>query len=41
METRGHSDRNIPYNKTNNIIRDNEKGRCVLIDVALLKDNIK
>jgi hypothetical protein len=41
METRAHCDRKIPYNKTNNKIRDNEKGRFELIDAALLKNIIK
>jgi len=29
------TDRTIPYNKTDIIIRDNEKRTCVLIDVAI------
>jgi len=29
------TDRNIPNNKPDIIIRDNEKGTCMLIDVAI------
>jgi hypothetical protein len=32
------TDRTIPNNKPDIIIRDNEKGTCVLIDVAILGD---
>ena len=32
------TDRIIPNNKPDNIIRDNEKGTCMLIDVAILED---
>ena len=32
------SDRTIPNNKPDIIIRDNEKGTCMLIDVAISKD---
>ena len=32
------SDRNISDNKPENVIRDNEKGTCMLIDVASLED---
>jgi len=32
------TDRTIPYNKPVIIIRDNEKGTCVLIDVAISGD---
>ena len=32
------TDRNIPNNKTDTIIRDNEEGTCILIDVAILGD---
>ena len=32
------TDRNIPNNKPDIIIRDNEKGTCMLIDVAVSGD---
>jgi len=32
------TDRTIPNNKPNIIIRDNEKGTCMLIDVAISRD---
>jgi len=32
------TDRTIPNNKTDIIIRDNEKGTCVLTDVAISGD---
>jgi len=32
------TDRTIPYNKTDIIIHDNEKGTCMLIDVAISGD---
>ena len=32
------TDRNIPNNKPDIIIRDNEKGTCMLIDVAISGD---
>ena len=32
------TDRTIPSNKPNNIIGDNEKGTCMLIDVAISGD---
>jgi hypothetical protein len=32
------TDRTIPNNKPDIVIRDNEKGTCVLIDVAVLGD---
>jgi hypothetical protein len=32
------TDRTIPNNKQDTIIRDNEKGTCMLIDVAVLGD---
>ena len=32
------TDRTIPNNKPDTIIRDNEKGTCMLIDVAILGD---
>jgi hypothetical protein len=32
------TDRTIPNNKPDNIIRDNEKGTCMLIDVAISGD---
>ena len=32
------TDRNIPNNKSDVIIRDNEKGTCMLIDVAIAGD---
>jgi hypothetical protein len=32
------TDRTIPYNKPDIIIRDNEKGTCMLIDVAISGD---
>ena len=32
------TDRTAPNNKPDNIIRDNEKGRCMLIDVAIPGD---
>jgi hypothetical protein len=32
------TDRTIPNNKPDFIIRDNEKGTCMLIDVAISKD---
>jgi len=32
------TDRTIPNNKSNIIIRDNEKGACMLIDVAISGD---
>ena len=32
------TDRTIPNNKPDIIIRDNEKGTCVLIDVAISRD---
>jgi len=32
------TDRTIPNNKPDIIIRDNEKGTCVLIDVAISED---
>ena len=32
------TDRTIPNNKPNIIIRDNEKGTCMLIDVAISED---
>jgi len=32
------ADRTIPYNKPDIIIRDNEKGTCMLIDVAISGD---
>jgi hypothetical protein len=32
------TDRTIPNNKPDIIIRDNEKGTCMLIDVAILGD---
>jgi hypothetical protein len=35
MESTGE---NIPNNKPNIIIRDNEKGTCTLIDVAISGD---
>jgi hypothetical protein len=31
-------DRTIPNNKPDIVIRDNEKGKCMLIDVAISKD---
>jgi hypothetical protein len=33
-----HTDRTIPNNKPDIVIRDNEKGTCMLIDVAILGD---
>ena len=33
-----HTDRTIPNNKPDIIIRDNEKGTCMLIDVAISGD---
>jgi hypothetical protein len=33
-----HTHRTIPNNKPDLIIRDNEKGMCMLIDVAILGD---
>jgi len=33
-----HIDRTIPNNKSDIIIRDNEKGTCMLIDVAISRD---
>jgi hypothetical protein len=38
MESTGE---NIPNNKPNIIIRDNEKGTCTLIDVAISGDQNK
>jgi hypothetical protein len=32
------TDRTIPNNKPDVIIRDNEKGTCMLIDVAISED---
>jgi hypothetical protein len=32
------TDRNIPNNKSDNIIQDNKKGTCMLIDVAIPGD---
>jgi hypothetical protein len=32
------TDRTIPNNKTDIIVRDNEKGTCMLIDVAMSGD---
>ena len=32
------TDRNIPNNKTDTIIRDNEEGTCVLIDNVISED---
>jgi hypothetical protein len=32
------TDRTIPSNKPDIIIRDNEKGTCMLIDIAILAD---
>jgi hypothetical protein len=32
------TDRTIPNNKPDIIIRDNEKGTCMLIDVAIPED---
>jgi hypothetical protein len=34
------TDRTIPNNKPDIIIRDNEKGTCMLIDVAIPGDRI-
>ena len=34
MESKAQTDRNIPNNKSDIIIRDNKKGTCMLIDVA-------
>jgi hypothetical protein len=32
------TERTIPNNKPDIIIRDNEKGKCMLIDAAILED---
>jgi len=34
------TDRTIPNNKSEILIRDNEKGTCMLIDVAISGDNV-
>ena len=34
----GQTDRTIPNNTTDIIIRDNEKGRCMLMDVGISGD---
>jgi len=38
MEPKIETDRTIPNNKPDIIIRDNEKGTCILIDVAISGD---
>ena len=38
MESTSQTDRTVPSNKPDDIIRDNEKGTCVLIDVAMSGD---
>ena len=38
MDQQVQTDRTIPNNKTDIIIRDNEKGTCMLIDVAISVD---
>ena len=39
-QVRIQTDRTIPNNKPDIIIRDNEKGTCMLIDVAISEDEI-
>ena len=38
MESKVQIDRTIPNNKPDIIIRDNEKGTCMLIDVGISGD---
>jgi len=35
-----HNRIKIPINKPDNIIRENEKGTCVLINVAILEESV-
>jgi hypothetical protein len=35
-----HNDRTIPKNKREKIMRDNDKGTCMLIDVVKLRESV-
>ena len=40
MDSKLQTDKTIPNNKPANIIRDNEKGTCLLLEVAIFWDSV-
>jgi hypothetical protein len=40
MDTKVQTDKTIPNNRPANLIRDNEKGTCLLLEVAIFWDSV-
>jgi len=40
MDKKVETEKTIPNNKPANIMRDNEKGTCLLLEVAIFRDSV-